>query len=366
MISVCFISGFKKKGMFMIDIDGRHIGDGQPTYIIAELSANHGGSLEQAKVMIQKAKQAGADAVKIQTYRADTITLDCDKADFRLPSGNAWETHNTLYALYQEAHTPWEWHKALFDEAKRVGITLFSSPFDETAVDLLESLGAPAYKIASPEVTDIGLLKYVAQKGKPIILSTGIADLADIELAVETLRENGCEALAILKCTTAYPTPYSECNLRTITDIALRFGCVAGLSDHTLGLASPIAATALGGKIIEKHFILDKKDNSVDAFFSLDEHEFSQMVTEVRNAELALGSVCYDITGSASKNKLARRSLYYAKAIKVGEVITKENVKSVRPGFGLHPKHFDAILGLTLKHDVEFGDRVSLLDVDTE
>jgi pseudaminic acid synthase len=350
----------------MIKIDGRHIGDAQPSYIIAELSANHGGSLEQAKVMIQKAKLAGADAVKIQTYRADTITLDCDKTDFCLPSGNAWEDHNTLYALYQEAYTPWEWHKALFDEAKRVGITLFSSPFDETAVDLLESLHTPAYKIASPEITDIGLLKYVARTGKPIILSTGIADLADIELAVETLRENGCEALAILKCTTAYPTPYSECNLLTITDIALRFGCVAGLSDHTLGLASPIAATVLGGKIIEKHFILDKTDNSVDAFFSLDEHEFSQMVTEVRNAELALGRICYEITGSASRNKLARRSLYYAKAIKAGDVITKENVKSVRPGFGLHPKHFDTILGLTLKHDVEFGDRVSLLDVDTE
>jgi N-acetylneuraminate synthase/pseudaminic acid synthase len=343
----------------MVRIGDRVIGEDQAVYIIAELSANHGGDINRAKEIIRQAKAAGADAVKLQTYRADTITLDCSHSDFRLPQKSAWVAHETLYSLYEKAHTPWEWHQALFDEAKSIGIDIFSSPFDATAVDLLESLGAPAYKIASPEITDIPLLKYVARTGKPVILSTGIATLEDIELAVATLRNNGCDDLVILKCTTAYPTPYEECNLLTIPDLAKRFSCIAGLSDHTLGLASPITATALGAKVIEKHFILDKTHDSVDGFFSLDEQEFRQMVTEVRNAEKALGKVSYQITAEAQKNMLARRSLYFSKSMKAGDVITESTVLSVRPGFGLHPKYYEQILGLKVVQDVEFGDRVS-------
>jgi pseudaminic acid synthase len=344
----------------MIQIGNKRIGEGQPVYIVAELSANHGGEIERALQVIRKAKAAGADAIKLQTYRPDTITLNCDKEDFRLPAGNAWESHKTLYSLYEKAYTPWEWHKPLFDEAKRVGIDIFSSPFDNSAVDLLESLNTPVYKIASPEITDIPLLKYVAKTGKPTILSTGIAELEDIELAVKTLRENGCEDIAILQCTTAYPTPYSECNLATIADLGKRFNCVAGLSDHTLGIAAPITATVLGAKIIEKHFILDRNDQSVDAFFSLDETEFRFMVNEVRNAEMAIGKVSYEITPSARKNMLARRSLYFSKSISAGDRITSENVKSVRPGFGLHPRYFDKIIGLTINQNAQLGDRVTL------
>ena len=343
----------------MVRIGDRVIGEEQTVYIIAELSANHGGDVNRAKEIIRQAKAAGADAVKLQTYRANTITLDCDKPDFSLPTQSAWAAHDTLYSLYDKAHTPWEWHQTLFDEAKRVGIDIFSSPFDVTAVDLLESLGTPAYKIASPEITDIPLLKYVAQTGKPVILSTGIATLDDIELAVKTLRSNGCEELVILKCTTAYPTPYEECNLLTIPDLAKRFSCVVGLSDHTLGLASPITATALGAKVIEKHFILDNCHDSVDGFFSLDQHEFRKMVTEVRNAEKSLGKINYQITVEADKNMLARRSLYFCKSMKCGESITESTIRSVRPGFGLHPKYYEQILGCHLAQDVEFGDRVT-------
>ncbi len=335
------------------------MGEGAPCYIIAEMSANHGGSLDKAIEILHAAKAAGADAVKLQTYRADTITLETDKADFCLPSDNPWQSHVSLYSLYQKAYTPWEWHKPLFEEAAKIGIDVFSSPFDASAVELLESLNAPVYKIASPEITDIPLLKKVAQTGKPVIISTGIANLDDLELAVKTLREFGCKELAILKCTTAYPTPFSECNLATIVDIATRFNCVAGLSDHTLGLVSPITSIALGGKIIEKHFILDKSDDSVDAFFSLDEPEFKQMVQGVRDAECAIGKVEYNITQSAQKNMLARRSLYFTRKLCAGTILTDEDIKSVRPGFGLHTQYYDEVIGKTLAVDVELGDRVT-------
>ncbi|KAF7779758.1 N-acetylneuraminate synthase [Pseudoalteromonas marina] len=340
-------------------INNKTIDENSPCYIIAEMSANHGGDINKAKKLIAEAKLAGVDAVKLQTYTADTITLNCSKPDFCLPSDNPWQEHVSLHSLYQKAFTPWEWHQALFEEAKRCEIDIFSSPFDESSVDLLESLNTPVYKIASPEITDIPLLKYVAATGKPVILSTGIAELADIELAVSTLRNNGCDSIAILKCTTAYPTPLEECNLATITDIAKRFNCIAGLSDHTQGIISPIVSVTLGAKIIEKHFIIDKSDDSVDAFFSLDKDEFSLLVKSVRDAEKAVGGVTYDITDSAKKNMLARRSLYFAKDLKKGHVITKHDIKSVRPGFGLHTKHFDDVLGLSLTSDVELGDRVS-------
>jgi len=344
-------------------INGRNIGVDEPCYIIAEMSANHGGHLDKAIEILHAAKAAGADAIKLQTYRADTITLNSTKPDFCLPSDNPWQEHVSLYSLYEKAFTPWQWHEILFTEANRIGIDIFSSPFDASAVELLESLNAPAYKIASPEITDIPLLKKVASTGKPIILSTGIAELSDIELAVSTLRQHGCEQLAILKCTTAYPTPFSECNLNTIADIATRFNCVSGLSDHTLGLVSPITSIALGGKIIEKHFILDKSDDSVDAFFSLDEKDFAQMVSAVRDAEQALGKVTYAITKSAHKNILARRSLYFCRDLVSGTTITENDIQSVRPGFGLHTQYYDDILGKKVARDVFHGDRVTFESV---
>lgn len=340
-------------------INGREVGAQSPCYIIAEMSANHGGCLERAKEIIREAKEAGADAIKLQTYTADTITLNTDKPDFCLPSGNPWQSHVSLHSLYEKAYTPWEWHEELFKEAKKNNIDIFSSPFDFSAVDLLESLGTPIYKIASPEITDLPLLKYVAKTGKPVILSTGIADLNDIELAVETLRENGCTSIAILKCTTAYPTPLEECNLQTIADIGKRFNCIPGLSDHTKGIIAPVVSVSLGAKIIEKHFILDKNDDSVDSFFSLDKSEFKSLVTAVRDAEKAIGHVDYSITHSASKNILARRSLYFCRNLSKGHKITADDIKSVRPGFGLHTKYYDEILGKILETDVEIGDRVS-------
>lgn len=340
------------------------VGADAPCYIIAEMSANHGGQLSVAIDLLHAAKEAGANAVKLQTYRPDTITLKSDRPDFRLPASNAWSEFNTLYDLYQTAFMPWEWHDALFDCARSLQLDLFSSPFDHTAVDLLSSFDAPAYKIASPEITDIPLIKRVAQTGKPVILSTGMATLEDIQLAVETLRSQGCHDYAILKCTSAYPTPFDECNLRTITDYSERFQCVPGLSDHTEGAISPIVAVTLGAKIIEKHFIVDKSQSSVDDFFSMTAKEFKQMVQDVRNAEAALGNISYEITDSAKQNLLARRSLYFSEAMVAGQVITPDTIKSVRPGFGLHPKHYEKIIGKRVKQAVELGDRVTTSVID--
>jgi len=350
--------------MKTIQIGKTLIGPGHPTYIVAEMSGNHGGQLEEAKAVIRAAKETGADAIKIQTYTPDTITLNSDKPDFCIPSSNPWSKHSTLYQLYQKAFTPFEWHAELFAEAKMVGIEIFSAPFDHSAVDLLEELGAQAYKIASPEITDIPLLERVAATKKPVILSTGVAELEDLELAVSTLRQAGCTQLAILRCSSIYPSPPEVIHLRTIPDMIERFDCPAGLSDHTLGIGVPIAAVALGARIIEKHFLRSKDTGSVDAFFSLDVPEFKQMVREIRIAEKSLGEVCYTLTEEGKKNAWGRRSLYISKDIHTGEVLTAEHVRSVRPAFGLHPKHYKEVIGKKATRDLTYGDRLSKADVD--
>jgi len=328
-----------------------------PTFIIAELSANHNGELSVAMETIRAAKRAGADAVKLQTYTADTITLDCNKEDF-LIKGTIWGGRR-LHELYKEAYTPWEWHKSLFDCAKEEGLICFSSPFDKSAVDFLESLDAPAYKIASFEITDIPLIEYTASKGKPIILSTGIAGLEDIELALDACRRMGNNQIGLLKCTSSYPAPIEEANMAMIPEFKQRFGVVPGLSDHTLGSTVPIVATTFGAKIIEKHFILDRSIGGPDASFSMNEAEFSAMVIAVREAEKAVGKVSYELTEKQIKGKDFSRSLYVVRDIKKGEVITEDNVRSIRPGFGLHPKHLAEVLGKLASKDIERGCRLT-------
>jgi pseudaminic acid synthase len=325
-------------------------------FIIAELSANHGGDIEIAKKTIRAAKRTGADAIKLQTYTADTMTLDSDKDDFVI-KGTIWEGRK-LHELYQEAYTPWEWHKQLFEAAKEEGLVCFSSPFDKTAVDLLESLNNPIYKIASFEITDIPLIEYIASKRKPIIMSTGIAEYEDIELAVETCREAGNNDITILKCTSSYPAPIDEANLVMMQRFAKDFNVKVGLSDHTLGNTVPVVATALGAAVIEKHFILDKSIGGPDASFSLDEKEFTEMVTAVREAEKALGKESYELTEKQKKGRAFSRSLYFVQDIKKGEMITEENVRSIRPGFGMHPKNMKRILRTTVIQDLTAGDRV--------
>jgi pseudaminic acid synthase len=327
-------------------------------FIIAELSANHGGDIEIAKETIRAAKRTGADAIKLQTYTAATITLDSSKEDF-LIKGTIWEGRK-LYELYLEAYTPWEWHEALFKTAKEEGLVCFSSPFDNTAVDLLESLGNPIYKIASFEITDVNLIAYAASKGKPMIISTGIASYEDIELAVKTCREAGNNDITILKCTSSYPAPIHEANLIMMQRFAKDFNVKVGLSDHTLGNTVPVVATALGATVIEKHFILDKSVGGPDASFSLDEKEFTDMVNAVRNAEKAMGKESYELTEKQIAGKAFARSLYVAEDIKKGELITDKNVRSVRPGFGLHPKFLTEILGKVAKQDLEKGERFKI------
>jgi len=344
-------------------IDGVTIGAGQRCYVIAEMSGNHDGDLNEAINIIRAAKASGADAVKLQTYRADTITLNSMKEDFRLPVTSSWGEYETLYSLYEKASTPWEWHAELFDEARRSGITIFSSPFDLSAVELLEELDAPAYKIASPEISDIPLIRRVAQTAKPVILSTGLADLDDITLAVDTLRQNGCEDFAILRCTTAYPAPVSETNLALLPDMAKRFDCVVGLSDHSIGQVVPLAAVHHGAKILEKHFVLNRS-GSVDGFFSMDQQEFRDLIENLEATQAAIGGIDYSITPTANNNKYARRSLYVADDVKKGELITEENIRSVRPGFGLHPKYYEEVLGKTFARNRTLGDRLLAEDVD--
>ena len=325
--------------------------------IIAELSANHNGSLDTALETIRAARRTGADAIKIQTYTADTITLDVKTEDFLLKQGTIWDG-KYLHDLYLEAYTPWEWHKKLFEVAKEEGLICFSSPFDTTAVDLLEELGNPIYKIASFEITDIPLIKYVASKGKPIIISTGIATREDIELAVETCKEVGNNQIALLKCTSSYPAPIAESNLVMIRDFAQRFGVVTGLSDHTLGITAPVIAVTQGAKIIEKHFILDKKIGGPDASFSLDEKEFTQMVKAVREAEVAMGQVDYTLTDKQKQGRNFCRSLYISKDVQKGDLVTLENLRSVRPGYGMHPKYLPSIIGKTFVKDLTLGTRM--------
>ena len=336
-------------------IGNLEINSDSKVFIIAELSANHNGSLNTALETIRAAKRAGADCIKLQTYTAETITIDSRKDDF-LIKGTIWEGRN-LHELYQEAYTPWEWHQALFEEAKNQGLICFSSPFDTTAVDFLESLNVPAYKIASFEITDIPLIEYVASKGKPIILSTGIAEIEDIELAIDACKRMGNDDIALLKCTSSYPAPIEEANMIMVQDLATRFGVISGLSDHTMGATVPVVATCFGAKIIEKHFILDREIGGPDASFSMNEEEFTAMVKAIREAEKAIGVVDYTLTEKQAKGKDFSRSLYVVQDIKAGEIITKENVRSIRPGFGLHPKYYNEILGKKAIVDIEKGSR---------
>ena len=341
-----------------MNIGGKHISRGSAVFIIAELSANHNGSLEVAIETIRAAKRAGADAVKLQTYTADTITINSRKPDFII-KGTIWEGKN-LYELYQEAYTPWGWHSQLFEVAAEEGLICFSSPFDKTAVDFLESLNTPAYKIASFEITDIPLIAYVASKGKPVILSTGIATEEDIDLALDACRRMGNNDIALLKCTSSYPALIEEANLIMIKDMADRYGVITGLSDHTLGSTAPVVATCFGAKIIEKHFILDRSIGGPDASFSMDEKEFTEMVKAVREAEQAIGAVDYQLTEKQLKGRDFSRSLYVVEDIKAGEVITEENVRSIRPGFGMHPKYYKEVLGKTVRKNIEKGERLNL------
>lgn len=328
-------------------------------FIVAEMSANHGGDKSVAIETIKAAKRAGADAIKLQTYTADTITLDCDKPDFVINENSIWDGRK-FYELYQKAYTPWEWHEELFKVAHDEGLVCFSSPFDKTAIDFLESLNAPMYKIASFEITDIPLIEYAASKMKPMIIATGISEMADIQLAVDACRRVGNNDITLLKCTSAYPAPVEEANVIMIRDLAERFGVKAGLSDHTIGAMVPVLAVANGAVMIEKHFILNKDIESEDATFSMDETEFRAMVQKVRLAEAAMGKVDYSLTEKMKNSRTASRSLYVAEDMKAGDIITEQNVRSVRPSFGLHPKYMPEILGKRVNRDLTKGDRMKL------
>lgn len=332
------------------------------TFIVAELSANHGHKLEVALESVRAAKEAGADAVKIQTYTADTITLNCDADDFKV-KGTLWDGR-TLYDLYQEAYTPWEWHQAIFDEANKYGLVCFSTPFDKTAVDFLEDLSNPIMKIASFEITDIPLIEYAAKKGKPMVISTGIAMPEDIELAVKTCKEAGNNDITLLKCTSSYPAPIEDANLITMVDMKERYGVKVGLSDHTMGYDVAVAAVALGATLVEKHFILDRSIGGPDAAFSMEIGEFAAMVKSIRNVEKALGQVMYPTDPSKIKGREFCRSLYVAEDIKAGEVITEKNVRSVRPGYGLHPKYLPEVLGKRCVKDYKKGERFALEEIN--
>lgn len=340
-----------------INIAGRKIGSQFSPYVIAEMSANHNGNLESALRIMDEAKKAGADAVKIQTYRADTITLKSDRPDFQIKDG-LW-AGRSLYELYEWAHTPWEWHETMFEHARKLGITLFSSPFDTTAVDLLEKLGAPAYKIASFETIDLPLIRYVARTGKPLIISTGMSDEQEIQEAIEAARQGGCRELAILHCVSGYPAPAADYNLRTLTDMIQRHELITGLSDHTLDNTTAIASVALGASIIEKHFTLDRKGGGPDDSFSLEPPELRELCQNARTAWEALGTINYGRKSSEVDNVKFRRSLYFVKPLKAGERVPADAVRSVRPGFGLAPKHLDAVVGTVLKMDVDFGMAVT-------
>ncbi len=333
-----------------ISIAGRRIAADAPPYVIAELSANHNGRFDTAIKIIEAAKKAGADAVKLQTYTADTITLNSNAEAFQI-HGGLWDG-KTLYQLYQEAHMPWEWHKPLFEHASRLGITIFSSPFDHTAVDLLEDLNAPAYKIASFEAVDLPLIQYVARTGKPMIISTGMADAEEIQEAIDAAREGGCKELAILHCVSGYPAPAEDYNLRTIPDMIERFGLVTGLSDHTLDNTTAIASIAMGASIIEKHFTLDRNGGGPDDSFSLEPAEMAALCRDSKTAWASLGKVDYGRKSSEQGNVKFRRSLYFVKALKAGDIIDGECIRSVRPGFGMAPKHTADVVGRRVTTDI--------------
>lgn len=344
-----------------IRIAGRAIGPEHPPYVIAELSANHNGKLETALRIIEEAKKAGADAVKLQTYKPDTITLNSDSEEFHI-RGGLWDGR-TLYELYEEAHMPWDWHKPLFEHARKLGITIFSSPFDTTAVDLLEELGAPAYKIASFEAVDLPLIKYAASTGKPMIISTGMADAEEIQEAIDAAREGGCKELAVLHCVSGYPAPAADYNLRSLPDMINRYGLVTGLSDHTLENTTAVCSVALGASIIEKHFTLDRNGGGPDDSFSLEPADLKALCTQARTAWEALGRVNYGRKSSEQGNVKFRRSLYFVKDLKKGETITPDAVRSVRPGYGVAPKYLESLIGKTLTRDVSFGTPVIAQDL---
>ena len=337
-----------------ITIAGRKIGPNHSPYIICELSGNHNGSLDRALTLIDAAADTGCDAIKLQTYTADTITINSHNPEF-LIKGGLWDGRN-LYELYQEAQTPFEWHAALFERAAKRGVTIFSTPFDETAADLLDDLGAPAFKIASFEATDLPLIAYVAQKGKPMIISTGLATLGEAEVAVRTAQENGCNELVLLHCISSYPAPSDQSNLRTLPHLAESFGVVGGLSDHTYGTATSVASIALGGAVIEKHFTLDRADGGPDADFSLEPDEFKRLVDDCKNAWLSLGKVTYRTKPAEEGNQAFRRSIYVTKDIAKGEAFTRDNIRSIRPGFGLPPATLPDLLGKRATRDITFAE----------
>jgi pseudaminic acid synthase len=345
-----------------ISIAGRKIGPAHPPYVVCELSANHNGSLERALKMVDAAAATGADAIKIQTYTADTLTIDADEPDFKI-KGGLWDGR-TLHDLYREAYTPYEWHAALFARARELGVTMFSTPFDDTAVELLAGLDPPAYKIASFEVIDLPLIARVAREGKPMIVSTGMAGLGEIESAVTTVRQHGAGGLALLHCTSAYPAPIEAANVRTVPHLAAAFGVVGGLSDHTPGTAAAIAAVVLGASIVEKHFTLARADGGPDSAFSLEPHEFMQLVQDCKSAWTALGKIDYSRPEAEKGSLVFRRSLYVVRSIAKGEPLTAANVRSIRPGLGLAPIHLPVVLGRRAARDLQRGEALSWNDLE--
>lgn len=351
----------EKKNVSTISVGNRMIGEGHPAYIIAEMSANHAGSLERAKEIVHAAKEAGADCLKIQTYTPDTLTIDCDNSFFHIEKGT-WEGEN-LYGLYGKAYTPWEWQPLLKEEAEKIGIDFLSTPFDNTSVDFLEEMGILFYKIASFELVDLPFLSYVASKGKPIIMSTGMATLEEIEESVNTIYGTGNRQLALLKCSSAYPADPAQMNLRTIPDMKERFGIPVGLSDHSMGAFSAATSVALGGCIIEKHFCLGRDIENPDASFSMTPEEFQQMVRDVRATEAAMGTASYGVSGQEESNVCFRRSLFVVKDIAAGEKLTPDNIRSIRPAYGLKPKYYHDVLGKAVKHDLKRGTPLRFEDL---
>lgn len=339
--------------MQAIEIAGRKIGQKYPPYVIAELSANHNGDLQKALDSMTMAKKCGVDAIKLQSYTPDTMTIDCDKEEFQI-TGGLWDGYK-LYDLYRWAQTPFEWHQALFEHARSIGITCFSTPFDETAVDLLEELDVPAYKIASFEATDLPLIRYIASKKKPIILSTGMADLIEITEAVTAAREGGCKHLILLHCISSYPAPIEQSNLLTIPDMAKHFGVQVGLSDHTISNTAAVTSVALGATVIEKHFILAREAKGPDSEFSIVPDELQALCRETKDAWLALGEAGYERKPVEEQNIKFRRSVYFVKDMKAGEIITSQHIRRIRPGFGLPPKFFDRLIGKSVNQDIEYG-----------
>lgn len=345
-------------------IENFTINQNSPVFIIAELSANHNGSIDTAIETVKAAKRAGANCIKLQTFTADTITLDCKNDDFKISQGTLWDGQY-LHDLYKSTHLPWEWHERIMEVAKEEGLICFSSPFDPSSVEFLEKLNVPAYKVASFEITDIPLIELIASKGKPVIISTGIAEQEDIELALEACRRMGNTDIALLKCTSSYPAPIEEANMCMVKDLAERYGVISGLSDHTMGNTAPVVATCFGAKIIEKHFILNHDIGGPDASFSMDEAEFRAMVDAVREAEKSIGSVDYKLTEKQKKGREFSRSLYVVENIKQGEVFTEANIRCIRPGYGMHPKFYKEVLGKKAVKNLEKGDPLSFNLIDS-